>query len=207
LLTDVCALARCGCCCCCLTAFEKNFYVEHPDVTARSAEEVQQYREVRGPSASLGFLRCELPARWVACRTEAGASHARTHVTRVFSRIGRSQRKEISVDGRDVPKPCATFDEASFPAYVLDEVRRAGFDEPTPIQAQGWPMALLGRDMVGVAETGSGARPPSARGSLCASTRGSMSAPDEQTLPGKTLAYLLPAIVHINAQPFLGAPS
>jgi ATP-dependent RNA helicase DDX5/DBP2 len=53
---------------------------------------------------------------------------------------------------------------------------KAGFTEPTPIQAQGWPMALLGRDLVGLAETGS----------------------------GKTLAYLLPAVVHINAQPYLG---
>ena len=60
--------------------------------------------------------------------------------------------------------------------YVLSEVAKAGFTEPTPIQAQGWPMALLGRDLVGLAETGS----------------------------GKTLAYLLPAVVHINAQPYLG---
>ena len=81
------------------------------------------------------------------------------------------------MEGRGVPKPVTTFDEASFPAYVLDELHRARFREPTPIQAQGWPMALMGRDTVGVAETGS----------------------------GKTLAYLLPAVVHINAQPFLGA--
>ena len=60
--------------------------------------------------------------------------------------------------------------------YVLTEVMKAGFTEPTPIQSQGWPMALLGRDLVGLAETGS----------------------------GKTLSYLLPAVVHINAQPFLG---
>lgn len=60
--------------------------------------------------------------------------------------------------------------------YVLGEVLKAGFTEPTPIQAQGWPMALLGRDLVGLAETGS----------------------------GKTLAYMLPAVVHINAQPYLG---
>lgn len=62
--------------------------------------------------------------------------------------------------------------------YVLTQVMRAGFAEPTPIQSQGWPMALLGRDLIGLAETGS----------------------------GKTLAYLLPAIVHINAQPHLCTP-
>jgi ATP-dependent RNA helicase DDX5/DBP2 len=63
------------------------------------------------------------------------------------------------------------------PDYVLHEVLKAGFTEPTAIQAQGWPMALKGRDLIGLAETGS----------------------------GKTLAYLLPAIVHVNAQPYLGA--
>merc|ERR1711988_1645202 len=65
--------------------------------------------------------------------------------------------------------------EASFPDYVLQEISRVGFKEPTPIQVQGWPIALSGRDMVGIAETGS----------------------------GKTLAFLLPSIVHINAQPYL----
>ena len=71
-----------------------------------------------------------------------------------------------------------TRDRRGGAEYVLTEVKRAGFSEPTPIQSQGWPMALLGRDLIGLAETGS----------------------------GKTLAYLLPAIVHINAQPHLGEP-
>lgn len=34
--------------------------------------------------------------------------------------------------------------------------RRQGFSVPTPIQAQGWPIALSGKDMVGIAQTGSG---------------------------------------------------
>eukprot|EP00884_Botryococcus_braunii_P008998 jgi/Botrbrau1/1809/Bobra.146_1s0007.1 len=102
---------------------------------------------------------------------EHPAVAARSHDEVAYYRASR----EIHVDGHDVPKPVSTFEEASFPEYVLAEVRKAGFSEPTPIQAQGWPMALLGRDLVGLAETGS----------------------------GKTLAYLLPAIVHINAQPYL----
>ncbi|CAN0540025.1 unnamed protein product, partial [Ectocarpus sp. 12 AP-2014] len=61
------------------------------------------------------------------------------------------------------------------PEYVLREVLKQGFPKPTPIQSQGWPMALLGRDMVGISATGS----------------------------GKTLAFLLPAMIHINAQPYL----
>lgn len=57
----------------------------------------------------------------------------------------------------------------------MEEINRMGFDNPTAIQAQGWPIALSGRDMVGIASTGS----------------------------GKTLSYTLPAIVHINNQPRL----
>merc|ERR1712232_496717 len=87
----------------------------------------------------------------------------------------RSKKGITIVEGRNCPKPVRTFEEASFPEYVLQEVARAGFREPTPIQVQGWPIALKGRDVVGIAETGS----------------------------GKTLAFLLPAIVHINAQPYL----
>lgn len=85
------------------------------------------------------------------------------------------KEKEITVQGKNVPRPVTTFDEAGFPTYVMSEVKAQGFPHPTPIQSQGWPMALSGRDVVGVAETGS----------------------------GKTLTYCLPAIVHINAQPLL----
>ena len=81
----------------------------------------------------------------------------------------------ITIAGTNVPKPVETFDEAGFPRYVMDEVKAQGFQAPTAIQSQGWPMALTGRDVVGIAETGS----------------------------GKTLTYCLPAIVHINAQPLL----
>lgn len=80
--------------------------------------------------------------------------------------------KEITIEG-EVPNPIQNFNEANFPDYVMNEVRNQGYEAPTSIQAQGWPIALSGHDMVGIAQTGS----------------------------GKTLAYTLPAIVHINNQP------
>lgn len=85
------------------------------------------------------------------------------------------RRHEITVQGTNIPKPVRSFAEACYPEYILSAVQSAGFNEPTPIQCQGWPMALSGRDMIGIAQTGS----------------------------GKTLAFILPAIVHINAQPLL----
>ncbi|XP_061625696.1 probable ATP-dependent RNA helicase DDX17 isoform X2 [Phyllopteryx taeniolatus] len=86
------------------------------------------------------------------------------------------RKKEITVKGSDCPKPLFTFQQAQFPQYVIDVIMQQNFTEPTPIQAQGFPLALSGKDMVGIAQTGS----------------------------GKTLAYLLPSIVHINHQPYLG---
>jgi superfamily II DNA/RNA helicase len=71
-------------------------------------------------------------------------------------------------------QPARTFEETGLPANVLGACK--GFKQPTPIQAQSWPIALSGRDAVGIAETGS----------------------------GKTLAFTLPGIVHILAQQPLG---
>ena len=46
------------------------------------------------------------------------------------------------------------------------------FKEPTPVQAQAWPCALQGRDIISIAKTGS----------------------------GKTLAFLVPLLVHVIEQ-------
>ncbi|XP_005797285.1 probable ATP-dependent RNA helicase DDX17 [Xiphophorus maculatus] len=85
------------------------------------------------------------------------------------------RKKEITIRGSGCPNPVTAFHHAQFPQYVMDVLVQQNFKEPTAIQAQGFPVALSGKDMVGIAQTGS----------------------------GKTLAYLLPAIVHINHQPYL----
>lgn len=56
---------------------------------------------------------------------------------------------------RDTPKPILSFDElSSVPGQVLTEMKNRNFESLTPIQAQGWPIALSGQNMVGVAQTG-----------------------------------------------------
>lgn len=162
-----------------LPTFEKNFYVEHPSVAARSDAEVDEYRQkhqVRGAecgSALRGYQACMRDGDLTRCKRgswhkEQGASafyqrsmclmclldghaagtaalpaaHAR--LRRVFGLGMKAQdevqcfwcRLQMLVQGEGVPKPITTFDEASFPAYVLSEVVRAGFTQPTPIQAQ-----------------------------------------------------------------------
>ncbi len=62
----------------------------------------------------------------------------------------------ITVNGQNLPNPAVTFEEANFPDYVMSVIRQNNWQAPTAIQAQGWPMALSGRDVVGIAQTGSG---------------------------------------------------
>lgn len=82
------------------------------------------------------------------------------------------QTNNITIKG-EAPNPIFFFEEGNFPDYVMEGLKRQGYSKPTPIQSQGWSIAMSGQNMVGIAQTGS----------------------------GKTLAYILPAIIHINAQP------
>src|SRR3712207_6359699 len=49
-----------------------------------------------------------------------------------------------------------TFADLNLSAAVLAAVRDAGYEHPTPIQAQAIPLALKGRDLIGLAQTGTG---------------------------------------------------
>ncbi|XP_061386445.1 ATP-dependent RNA helicase p62 isoform X2 [Musca vetustissima] len=95
-----------------------------------------------------------------------------TVANRSFAEVQRFRDEhEITIRG-NAPNPIQDFSEAYLPEYVTKEIRRQGYKAPTAIQAQGWPIAMAGHNLVGIAKTGS----------------------------GKTLGYILPAIVHINNQ-------
>ena len=49
-----------------------------------------------------------------------------------------------------------TFADLKLAPELLRAVGDAGYDEPTPIQAQAIPLALKGRDLIGLAQTGTG---------------------------------------------------
>ncbi|XP_072157178.1 ATP-dependent RNA helicase p62 isoform X2 [Bemisia tabaci] len=73
---------------------------------------------------------------------------------------------------RNAPILGLEFEEAIIDGRVIASLRKLGYEKPTPIQAVGWPVALSGSNLVGIAQTGS----------------------------GKTLGYLLPALTHIANQ-------
>ncbi|KAK0761040.1 hypothetical protein N5P37_005983 [Trichoderma harzianum] len=78
----------------------------------------------------------------------------------------------IKVNGKDVPKPVQKWAQCGLTRQTLDVVGSLGFEKPTPIQMQALPALMSGRDVVGVAKTGS----------------------------GKTMAFLLPMFRHIKDQ-------
>lgn len=79
---------------------------------------------------------------------------------------------EITTQGHNIPRPVFNFNELNLPTELAAVIQQQGWPAPTPIQAQAWPMALSGRDIVGIARTGS----------------------------GKTIAFMLPALIHIMNQ-------
>jgi superfamily II DNA/RNA helicase len=57
---------------------------------------------------------------------------------------------------RNVLLPTTTFAELGLSAKVQAAIAAAGYTEPTPIQLQAIPVAVTGRDVLGIAQTGTG---------------------------------------------------
>lgn len=81
----------------------------------------------------------------------------------------------IRVSGFDVPRPIKAFEDCGFSQQLMNAITKQGYEKPTPIQCQALPIVLSGRDIIGIAKTGS----------------------------GKTAAFVLPMIVHVMDQPEL----
>lgn len=62
----------------------------------------------------------------------------------------------IDVSGSDVPPPILSFEDMGFPWEVLEALASKGISKPSQIQMQGLPVILMGRDLIGLAFTGSG---------------------------------------------------
>ena len=62
----------------------------------------------------------------------------------------------IVIKGGRVPNPIRNWEEANIPSEIMTVIKKVGYDSPTPIQRQAIPIGLQNRDVIGVAETGSG---------------------------------------------------
>jgi ATP-dependent RNA helicase DDX46/PRP5 len=84
----------------------------------------------------------------------------------------RLELEGIKVRGVDVPRPVLTWSQCGTGVQTMDVIRGLGYESPTSIQSQAIPAIMSGRDVIGVAKTGS----------------------------GKTIAFLLPMFRHIKDQ-------
>ena len=62
----------------------------------------------------------------------------------------------IITEGPNLLPPILAFKDMRLPQPILKQLESKGIKRPTPIQIQGLPIILAGRDMIGVAFTGSG---------------------------------------------------
>ncbi|CAD5231202.1 unnamed protein product [Bursaphelenchus xylophilus] len=81
------------------------------------------------------------------------------------------EENQVTLSGSSIPRPVFNFDEAGFNPEIERGLYQH-YQTPTVIQSISWPVAMSGRDIVSIAKTGS----------------------------GKTLGFLLPAIMHILRQ-------
>ena len=51
----------------------------------------------------------------------------------------------ISQGMAEAGSPILSFQEGGFPEYLMGTIAKESYTEPTPIQAQGWPIALSGK--------------------------------------------------------------
>ncbi|XP_664922.1 U5 snRNP 100 kD protein [Cryptosporidium hominis TU502] len=81
----------------------------------------------------------------------------------------------INVRGKDVPNPIRNWKDCHVLEIQTELIKNIGYEKPTPIQMQCIPIGLKLRDMIGIAETGS----------------------------GKTIAFLIPLISYVGNKPIL----
>ncbi len=81
-----------------------------------------------------------------------------TYIRERDESVNQEIRKKwhILVEGDNCPPPIKSFEEMKFPACLVEAMVKKGINRPTPIQVQGLPALLSGRDLVGIAFTGSG---------------------------------------------------
>ncbi|KAM8972960.1 putative ATP-dependent RNA helicase DDX46 isoform 4-T4 [Pelodytes ibericus] len=84
----------------------------------------------------------------------------------------RLELEGIIVKGKNCPKPIKAWVQCGISMKILASLKKHAYEKPTPIQAQAIPAIMSGRDLIGIAKTGS----------------------------GKTIAFLLPMFRHIMDQ-------
>jgi ATP-dependent RNA helicase RhlE len=68
----------------------------------------------------------------------------------------QSDMEQVTTETERPSEPALSFESLGLSEEVLQAVRDAGYREPTPIQREAIPLVLKGRDVIGLAQTGTG---------------------------------------------------
>ena len=142
------------------TPIRKNVWEGELPEPAVDEEAVELHRERLGLRVpAVGRLPCKF---WLQGRCHRGQACSFAHV---------SAGEAAASNAATCPPPIESLSDRGLPRTLGRSMLHLGYREPSPIQAQAWPAALKGHDLLCRAPTGS----------------------------GKTLAYLLPACAHALA--------
>ena len=70
--------------------------------------------------------------------------------------IDKDNQLRVSVRGENIPPAITKFEEAGLGSVLASNIRRAGYQVPTPVQRHGIPILMAARDLMACAQTGSG---------------------------------------------------
>ncbi len=90
-------------------------------------------------------------------------------------RAYRASLDNMKIRGIKCPKPITNWYQCGLSTKILEIIVEQGYEKPTSIQAQAIPAIMSGRDLIGIAKTGS----------------------------GKTMSFVLPMLRHVSDQPAL----
>ncbi|CAM8954662.1 unnamed protein product [Rhodiola kirilowii] len=140
---------------------------ENTDDTSRVMNSLCEARLLFGRGFRAGI------DRWEQKKVDRHWSHKK--LDEMTDRDWRIFREDfnISYKGSKIPRPMRNWAESKLTPELLKAVERLGYNKPSPIQMAAIPLGLQQRDVIGIAETGS----------------------------GKTAAFVLPMLTYISRLP------
>eukprot|EP00088_Acartia_fossae_P000940 TRINITY_DN1034_c0_g1_i10.p1 TRINITY_DN1034_c0_g1~~TRINITY_DN1034_c0_g1_i10.p1 ORF type:complete len:569 (-),score=165.91 TRINITY_DN1034_c0_g1_i10:678-2384(-) len=131
---------------------------EKPDTCRRCGAEGHKVAECTEEEKTRKIIGEDGTEREIYVPVETSDADLFSKESTISSGINFAKYADIKVDvsGENVPPPINTFKEARLRQLVQDNVEKAGYKIPTPIQKHSIPIVLEKRDVLACAQTGSG---------------------------------------------------
>lgn len=135
------------------TADEMNSELSKEEVSARQQERERAIRDMQAQERNRIRELADREAQTMGTHwSEKPLKEMKERDWRIFR-----EDFDITLKGGKAPNPLRKWTEADgLPDAVFKAIQELGFERPSPIQMQAIPIGLQRRDIIGIAETGSG---------------------------------------------------